>query len=108
MGVLASPVTGRARPNALIGGLALQLGQIAEQGLVGGDDSGQSTDDSRQEGALEPEAPPQAEGSEEGSDSEEEAPLRRPPPTRMTHHKLRASSPQSTTKAIRPPRATKE
>jgi len=37
VGVLASPVTGLVRGlHQLIAGLALQLGQIAEQGLVGG------------------------------------------------------------------------
>jgi large subunit ribosomal protein L10 len=36
VGVVASPITGLVRTlNALISGLALQLGQIAEQGLVG-------------------------------------------------------------------------
>jgi large subunit ribosomal protein L10 len=38
VGVLASPITGLARGlNGLVGGLAVALGQIAEQGLVGGD-----------------------------------------------------------------------
>src|SRR5687767_5043239 len=38
VGMLASPVTGLVRGlNALIQGLALQLGQIAEQGLVSGE-----------------------------------------------------------------------
>ena len=38
VGVLAAPVTGLVRGlNQLIQGLALQLGQIAEQGLVGGE-----------------------------------------------------------------------
>ena len=38
VGVLASPITGLVRGlNQLIQGLALQLGQIAEQGLVGGE-----------------------------------------------------------------------
>ena len=38
VGVLASPVTGLVRGlNQLIAGLALQLGQIAEQGLVSGE-----------------------------------------------------------------------
>ena len=38
VGMLASPVTGIVRGlNQLIQGLALQLGQIAEQGLVSGD-----------------------------------------------------------------------
>ncbi|HET9720498.1 MAG TPA: 50S ribosomal protein L10, partial [Solirubrobacteraceae bacterium] len=37
VGTIAAPITGLVRTlNALIGGLALQLGQIAEQGLVGG------------------------------------------------------------------------
>ena len=107
VGVLASPVTGLVRGlNALIGGLALQLGQIAEQGLVGGDDSGQSTEASRQEGASEAEAPPEAEGSEESlrGGGPRRGGLRR---RRRTHHKLRATSPQRTTKATRPPRATR-
>jgi large subunit ribosomal protein L10 len=47
VGVLASPVTGLVRGlNQLIAGLALQLGQIAEQGLVGG---GRSPDPSAQD-----------------------------------------------------------
>ena len=38
VGVVAAPLSGLARGmNALIGGLALQLGAIAEQGLIGGD-----------------------------------------------------------------------
>jgi large subunit ribosomal protein L10 len=38
VGVLASPITGLARGlNGLVSGLAIALGQIAEQGLVGGD-----------------------------------------------------------------------
>jgi large subunit ribosomal protein L10 len=38
VGVIASPITGLVRGlNALIAGLAIQLKQIAEQGLVGGD-----------------------------------------------------------------------
>jgi large subunit ribosomal protein L10 len=38
VGVIASPITGLVRGlNALIAGLAIQLQQIAEQGLVGGD-----------------------------------------------------------------------
>jgi large subunit ribosomal protein L10 len=38
VGMIASPITGLVRGlNALIQGLVIQLGQIAEQGLVGGD-----------------------------------------------------------------------
>ena len=37
VGMIASPITGLVRGlNALIAGLAIQLQQIAEQGLVGG------------------------------------------------------------------------
>jgi large subunit ribosomal protein L10 len=36
VGIVASPITGLARTlNALVGGLAIQLGQIQEQGLIG-------------------------------------------------------------------------
>jgi large subunit ribosomal protein L10 len=39
VGMIASPITGLVRGlNALISGLAIQLQQIAEQGLVGGDE----------------------------------------------------------------------
>ena len=39
VGIMASPVTGLVRGlNQLIAGLAIQLGQIAEQGLVSGED----------------------------------------------------------------------
>ena len=76
VGVLASPVTGLVRGlNALIGGLALQLGQIAEQGLVGGDDSGQSTDDSRRRAPRNPRRLPRPRAARKASDSEEEAPV---------------------------------
>jgi large subunit ribosomal protein L10 len=53
VGIVASPITGLARTlNALIGGLAVQLGQIQEQGLVG-------------QGAAAPEAAPAAEPESE-------------------------------------------
>ena len=39
VGMIASPITGFVRTlNALISGLAIQLGQIRDQGLVGGDE----------------------------------------------------------------------
>ena len=58
VGVLASPVTGLVRGlNQLIQGLAMQLGQIAEQGLVGGD-------------APPPEAPAPAEVEAPAGDAE--------------------------------------
>jgi large subunit ribosomal protein L10 len=41
VGMIASPITGLVRTlNALISGLAIQLGQIRDQGLVGGDEPG--------------------------------------------------------------------
>ena len=65
VGIMASPVTGLVRGlNQLIAGLALQLGQIAEQGLVGGADE------------------PQASGlgpQDEGADAEEETPAAEAP-----------------------------
>ena len=60
VGVLASPITGLVRGlNGLISGLAIQLGAIAEQGLVGGsapaasEDRGQKTEDSAEGSAAE-------------------------------------------------------
>lgn len=62
VGVLASPLTGLARGlNGLVSGLAIALGQIAEQGLVGGD-------------APEPEAEAAPEPAEETSEEPEPAP----------------------------------
>ena len=68
VGIMASPITGLVRGlNQLIGGLAQQLGQIAEQGLV----SGQSTDDSRQEEPAAAEEPPTEEAEEAPAEAEE-------------------------------------
>jgi large subunit ribosomal protein L10 len=56
VGVVASPITGVVRGlNALISGLAIQLGAIAEQGLVGGDAPAPEP-----EAAAEPEAEAEA------------------------------------------------
>jgi large subunit ribosomal protein L10 len=57
VGVIASPITGFVRVlNALISGLAIQLGQIRDQGLVGGDEP------AAEEAPAEPEdAAPEAE-----------------------------------------------
>jgi large subunit ribosomal protein L10 len=66
VGVLASPVTSLVRGlNQLIAGLAIQLGAIAEQGLVGGDEPAP---------APEPEAPaePEAEAAPETEASGDE------------------------------------
>ena len=62
VGVLASPVTGLVRGlNQLIQGLAMQLGQIADQGLVGG---GAAAEPAEQAPAAE-DASPAAEAEEE-------------------------------------------
>jgi large subunit ribosomal protein L10 len=68
VGLTASPITGVVRGlAALVSGLALQLGQIAEQGLIGGeaeaeaDGSGQTAEpEPEAEAAAEPEAEPAA------------------------------------------------
>ena len=68
VGVVASPITGLVRGlNALIAGLAIQLGAIAERGLVGG-----SAPEPEAEAAPEPEAEAPAEtAAEETSDTTE-------------------------------------
>jgi large subunit ribosomal protein L10 len=71
VGVVASPITGVVRGlNALISGLAIQLGAIAEQGLVGGDAPAAAPAEAEAapaeaEAAPEPEAPAEAEASAE-------------------------------------------
>jgi large subunit ribosomal protein L10 len=62
--MIASPITGLVRGlNALISGLAIQLGQIRDQGLVGGDEPAA-------EAAAE-EAPAEAAPAEEPAEAEE-------------------------------------
>jgi large subunit ribosomal protein L10 len=86
--MVASPITGLVRTlNALIAGLAIQLGQIAEQGLVGGaaEEPGESASEAPEEtpaetqeaaeaGEAADEAAQSAEGEETESSSEESAP----------------------------------
>jgi large subunit ribosomal protein L10 len=69
VGVLAYPISGLARTlNQLIQGLAVQLGQIAEQGLVGGD-----APQPEPEPAVEAEAPAAEEPAADAPDTTEEA-----------------------------------
>jgi large subunit ribosomal protein L10 len=80
VGVVASPLTGLARGlNGLIQGLALQLGQIAEQGLIGSDQPA-----AEPEGVTshEPEAPAEAEAEPKApaEEAEAEAPAEQPEP----------------------------
>ena len=102
VGMIASPITGLVRTlNALIAGLAIQLKQIAEQGLVGGEagaepaaeaepasegdpgaeasesasgDDPAEADQAAQADQAEEEAAQSAEGEETESSSEESAP----------------------------------
>ena len=68
VGTIAAPLSGLVRTlNALIQGLAIQLGAIAEQGLVGGD--APSAPASEPEAAAEPEA--QAKVATESASTEE-------------------------------------
>jgi large subunit ribosomal protein L10 len=67
VGMIASPITGLVRTlNALISGLAIQLQQIAEQGLVGGDQPAA-------ENASAAEEPPAEEAAAEEAPAEEPA-----------------------------------
>lgn len=69
-GVVASPLTGLVRGlGSMIQGLALQLGQIAEQGLVAGEDAASDEAPAAEEAAPDPEP---SESPEERT--EEEAP----------------------------------
>jgi large subunit ribosomal protein L10 len=70
VGVAASPITGVVRGlNALISGLAIQLGAIAEQGLVGG---GQGADAPAAEAEAEAPAEAEAEAATEEEPAAEE------------------------------------
>jgi large subunit ribosomal protein L10 len=74
VGMVASPITGLVRGlNALIAGLAIQLKQIADQGLVGGEGAEAPAADAAEPAA---EAEPAADGDagSEAASSSEEAP----------------------------------
>ena len=83
VGVVASPITGVVRGlNALISGLAIQLGAIAEQGLVGGQSDSGAQGAEAQSAEAEPEAAPaeaeaaaepEAEASAEPAETAEDA-----------------------------------
>jgi large subunit ribosomal protein L10 len=75
-GVVASPITGLVRGlGSMIQGLALQLGQIAEKGLVSGEAAGPVADEdsssSQAAGEEPPSAPPTAD-TESGDEKAEE------------------------------------
>ena len=67
VGMIASPITGLVRGlNALISGLAIQLGQIRDQGLVGGEEPAAETPSE--------EAPAEEAAAEDAEPAAEEAP----------------------------------
>jgi len=79
VGMIASPITGLVRGlNALISGLAIQLGQIRDQGLVGGDAPAEepAVEEAPAEEAAAPaeEAPAAEEASAEEAAGDEAAP----------------------------------
>jgi large subunit ribosomal protein L10 len=74
-GVVASPLTGLVRGlGALIGGLALQLGQIAEQGLVSGEAPAAAPAEPEAPAEEAPAAEAEAPAAEEAPAEEAEAP----------------------------------
>jgi len=69
VGVAASPITGLARGlGAMMSGLAVALGQIAEQGLVSGEPQAQQEPAAGEEPAAEPESEVPAEGDAAGGE----------------------------------------
>jgi len=85
VGMIASPITGLVRGlNALISGLAIQLGQIRDQGLVGGDapaEEAAAEEAPAEEAAAEEPAAEETPGEEAAAEepaAEEEAPAEKP------------------------------
>jgi large subunit ribosomal protein L10 len=85
VGTLASPITGLVRGlNQLIAGVAQQLQQIADQGLVSGEPSAAEEEPAAEEPAAaaeeEPAAEPEEAPAEQDADATEEPPEEEPPP----------------------------
>jgi large subunit ribosomal protein L10 len=77
VGVIAHPISGLARMlNQLIGGLAIALGQIQEQGLVGGDAPAPEAPPAEPEAEAAPE--PEADAAPEPEAAAEAAPAEEP------------------------------
>jgi large subunit ribosomal protein L10 len=75
VGMVASPITGLVRGlNALIAGLAIQLKQIADQGLVGGEAAAEAPAADAAEAPAEAPVADAASGSQEEAPAGEEAP----------------------------------
>ncbi len=74
VGTIAAPLSGLARTlNALIAGVAVQLGQIRDQGLVGGGAAAASAQAPAEEAAVEPAA------ADAAAEADAEAPVENPP-----------------------------
>ncbi len=74
VGLTASPLTGLVTGlNSMISGLALALGQIAEQGLVGGDEPEPEPDEPEPEAAEESEPTESRETSEEDEQGDDQS-----------------------------------
>jgi len=74
-GVVASPITGLVRGlGSMIQGLALQLGQIAEQGLVSGEAPAATEEPKAEEAPEAEEAPAEEPAEDEKAEKAEEAP----------------------------------
>jgi large subunit ribosomal protein L10 len=79
-GVVASPLTGLVRGlGSMIQGLALQLGQIAEKGLVSGEAPAEAAPAAEEAPAEEPKAEAEEEAPAEESEKAEEAPVEEAP-----------------------------
>jgi large subunit ribosomal protein L10 len=74
VGMIASPITGLVRGlNALIAGLAIQLQQIAEQGLVGGEPEAEAaSEEPAPEAEAEAEAPAEDSAADDAAEQTEE------------------------------------
>ncbi len=106
VGIMASPVTGLVRGlNQLIGGLAQQLGQIAEQGLVSGEppaaEEPVAEEPAPEEPAAEEEAPAAAE--EETPAAEEETPAAEEEAPAETEEEAPAETEEAPAEAEEPP-----
>jgi large subunit ribosomal protein L10 len=70
VGLTASPITGVVRGlNALVSGLALQLGQIAEKGLIGGDSPAAEPEAAAPEPEAEAPAEPETQAEEPAAEA---------------------------------------
>src|SRR5215207_8171119 len=73
--MIASPITGLVRGlNALISGLAIQLGQIRDQGLVGGDTPADEPAEAEEAPADETSPEPEADADGDGTETDETDP----------------------------------